>query len=336
MSTDTTAPVSTITAPVSVVAQLTVAITGTATDTGGLVAGVVSGIRFYKNPWNTGIHIGNLWSATGTLLGSATFTNETAFGWQQVNLTTPVTISARTTYIVSYHSAAGNYSSDKTYFSTIHTSGPLTAPAPNGTSVYAYGATSVFPANSGGVANYWADVVFARTGGADNQPPIANSDTLFFFVTQNTPLAIPASTLLANDSDPDGYTLSITDVSNPVNESVSYSASTKTVTFMPTTGYPTPNYTGSASFNYTISNGMGGTATALVRLTLSVPTFSLFSASSVPATVTVNDTNPVELGVKFQATAAGKAIGVRFYKARKIRVPTWGICGARPVHCSQP
>ena len=37
------------------------------------VAGTVTGLRFYKNPWNTGTHIGTLWSATGTKLGSATF-----------------------------------------------------------------------------------------------------------------------------------------------------------------------------------------------------------------------------------------------------------------------
>ena len=81
-------------------------------------AGTVTGIRFYKNPWNTGTHVGNLWSATGTLLGSATFTNETAFGWQQVNLTSPVTLTPGTTYIVSYHSAGGNYSADPNYFAT--------------------------------------------------------------------------------------------------------------------------------------------------------------------------------------------------------------------------
>ena len=86
------------------------------------------------------------------------------------------------------------------------------------------------------------------------------------------------------------------------------------MTFVPTAGYPSPNYTGSASFNYTISNGNGGTATALVTLTVNVPTSSLFSASSAPATITVNDPSAVELGVKFQATSAGKVIGVRFYK----------------------
>ena len=40
-------------------------------------------IRFYKGgATNGGTHIGNIWSATGTLLGRATFVAETASGWQ--------------------------------------------------------------------------------------------------------------------------------------------------------------------------------------------------------------------------------------------------------------
>jgi Bacterial cadherin-like domain len=66
--------------------------------------------------------------------------------------------------------------------------------------------------------------------------------------TENTPLSIPVSRLLANDTHPNGYALSITGVSNPVNGTVSYNASTQTVTFVPVSGYPSPNYSGPASF----------------------------------------------------------------------------------------
>ena len=52
--------------------------------------GTITGIRFYKASTNTGTHIGSLWSSTGTLLASATFGNETASGWQQVNFSTGV------------------------------------------------------------------------------------------------------------------------------------------------------------------------------------------------------------------------------------------------------
>ena len=46
------------------------------------VSGSVYGVQFYKGPTNTGTHVGNLWSATGTKLASATFFAETASGWQ--------------------------------------------------------------------------------------------------------------------------------------------------------------------------------------------------------------------------------------------------------------
>ena len=48
------------------------------------VSGSITGVRFYKGASNTGTHVGHLWSNTGTLLATATFTNETASGWQQV------------------------------------------------------------------------------------------------------------------------------------------------------------------------------------------------------------------------------------------------------------
>ena len=48
-------------------------------------SGKITGIRFYKGALNTGTHVVDLWSAAGTLLATATSTNETASGWQQVS-----------------------------------------------------------------------------------------------------------------------------------------------------------------------------------------------------------------------------------------------------------
>ena len=58
------------------------------------VAGTITGIRFYKASTNTGSHVANLWSSSGTKLATATFTGETASGWQQVNFASPVSITA--------------------------------------------------------------------------------------------------------------------------------------------------------------------------------------------------------------------------------------------------
>ena len=82
------------------------------------VAGYITGIRFYKGPSNTGTHIGYLWTSTGALLTSATFTNETASGWQQVNFANPVQITANTVYVASYYAPNGGYAVDDNYFAT--------------------------------------------------------------------------------------------------------------------------------------------------------------------------------------------------------------------------
>ncbi len=67
------------------------------------ISGSVTGVRFYKYAQNTGTHVGSLWTAGGTLLGTVTFTGETASGWQQATFANPIAITANTTYVVSYH-----------------------------------------------------------------------------------------------------------------------------------------------------------------------------------------------------------------------------------------
>jgi hypothetical protein len=131
------------------------------------VAGYVRGIRFYKGTANTGTHIGNLWTTAGTKLATATFTNETASGWQQVNFATPVAIAANTTYIASYFAPQGGFAVDTNYFSssgvdngTLHA---LSDSAASGNGVFLYGSVSQFPANTFSASNYWVDVVFSTT-----------------------------------------------------------------------------------------------------------------------------------------------------------------------------
>src|SRR5208282_4771994 len=94
------------------------------------VPGTVTGIRFYKGPTNTGTHVGSLWGASGQLLASATFSNETASGWQQVNFSTPVAITPNTTYVAAYLAPNGEYSVTTGGFATTGVSNPpLQAPA---------------------------------------------------------------------------------------------------------------------------------------------------------------------------------------------------------------
>jgi hypothetical protein len=128
------------------------------------VDGAVTGVRFYKSAANTGTHVGALWSATGTLLRDATFSGETASGWQTVTFSSPVAVTAGTTYVVSYLAPNGHYAVTGGAFAAGPFSNPPlealhTAQSPNG--VYRYSATSAFPTSSFNSANYWVDVLFA-------------------------------------------------------------------------------------------------------------------------------------------------------------------------------
>ena len=58
--------------------------------------------------------LGHLWDASGNLLATATFTGETASGWQEVDFTNPVAITANTTYVASYFAPAGGYAATTT------------------------------------------------------------------------------------------------------------------------------------------------------------------------------------------------------------------------------
>ena len=114
-------------------------------------------MRFYKGPQNIGAHTAHLWTASGTLLATVSFANETATGWQTASFATPVVIAAGTTYVASYHSS-GHYSANNDFFTSAYTNAPLVALANGG--VFAYGTTAQFPSGSYRASNYWVDVLF--------------------------------------------------------------------------------------------------------------------------------------------------------------------------------
>ena len=165
------------------------------------VAGTIRGIRFYKAAGNTGTHSGSLWSRTGTKLATANFSGETASGWQQVNFTSPVAITANTVYVASYHTNVGHYSGDENYFASVgRDNAPLHAlrdgvSGVNG--VYAYGSTSKFPNLGWRSSNYWVDVVFTPNGVTDAIPPTVSAFTIP--ATSNS-LTIPVTTFSATDN----------------------------------------------------------------------------------------------------------------------------------------
>ena len=128
-------------------------------------------MRFYKSTANTGSHVGNLWTNSGTLLATGTFSGESATGWQQLNFTTPVDITAGTTYVASYYAPRGHYSVSSEYYYTPSPVGgnsldspPLHAINANrggANGVYSYSGSSTFPSSTFDGENYAVDVVFA-------------------------------------------------------------------------------------------------------------------------------------------------------------------------------
>jgi Bacterial Ig domain len=90
-----------------------------------------------------------------------------------------------------------------------------------------------------------------------NRAPIANPDTAT--TKPATPVTI---NVLANDSDPDGDPLTVTTVTDPPRGTATRNAD-NTVTYRPDCGF-----TGTDMFTYTISDGRGGTASALVTVTV--------------------------------------------------------------------
>ncbi|MEH2513812.1 glycerophosphoryl diester phosphodiesterase [Nitrobacteraceae bacterium AZCC 1564] len=126
---------------------------------------------------------------------------------------------------------------------------------------------------NGGVAN---QLVFEGTGNASgnngaelddvslrlvNSAPVAVNDTLPNVKVDGQPILISVADLLGNDTDVDHDQLTITGVKSAVGGTVTLDADG--IHFTPASGF-----TGEASFQYTISDGQGGTSTGEATFTI--------------------------------------------------------------------
>jgi hypothetical protein len=109
--------------------------------------------------------------------------------------------------------------------------------------------------------------------------PVANNDSAT--TDEDTPVDI---NVLANDTEPDGDTLSVVSVTQGSNGTVSINPN-KTVHYAPAL-----NFFGSDSFTYTIDDGHGGQATATVNLTINaVNDAPVFTINLLSQTVQYSD-----------------------------------------------
>jgi len=300
------------------------------------IDGFISGIRFYKGSTNTGTHVGHLWTSAGVQMATATFSNETATGWQQVNFSSPVPVTAGTVYVASYYAPSGNYAA--TNNPEFGTSGVDAVPVhllksgvsgPNG--VYVYGVGGGFPSNSFNSTNYWVDVVFTSNAGPDTTPPTvttqspvsgANGVATNTTVTATFSEAMDAATITTS-------TFELRNASNSlVSATVSYNGTNRTATLTPGSALAA-----GATYTATVKGGatdprakdLAGNALA-ANMTWSFTTASgtttgcsgsttsIWPSNPTPTIIADSDTSSVELGVKFKSTVNGLICGVRFYK----------------------
>ncbi|WP_250002920.1 N,N-dimethylformamidase beta subunit family domain-containing protein [Actinoplanes sp. M2I2] len=282
------------------------------------VAGRVTAIRFYKSPANTGTHVGRLWTASGTLLSTVTFTGETASGWQQATLSTPVSLAAGTTYVVSYYAPNGRYAADPTYFAARgYDNAPLHAPrdgADGANGVYRFGPG--FPTLAWESANYWVDVMFSPGGGTpDTTAPAVVARTPAAGATGVARTTAATATFSEQVS---GAVVTLTGPAGAVAGATAYDAATSRVTFT-----PAAQLAASAQYTVAVSGARDAAGNVLPATSWSFTTAasapsgcpcSIWAASATPGTPAEPDTDAVEVGTKFRSDVAGLVTGVRFYK----------------------
>jgi hypothetical protein len=259
--------------------------------------GYVTGVRFYKGTGNTGTHIGNLWSLDGTQLATAPFTSETASGWQQVNFSTPVAVTANTVYVASYFAPSGHYAGDNNFFAgagvdnaPVHL---LQSGVNGGNGVYAYGSSSSYPSSSYASTNYWVDVVFTpAAAGPDTTPPTVSSTSPADATTGvSASASVTATFSEALDTSTVGTsTFELRNAANMlVSSSVSYDAASRTATL-------TPSAPLAASTTYTATLKGGSTDPRIKDLAgnaLATSPMWRFTTAAAPSGGCATPANPV-------------------------------------------
>jgi hypothetical protein len=279
------------------------------------VNGYINGVRFYKGSQNTGPHVVNLWTSSGQLLATATSSNETSSGWQEVDFPDPVAISAGQVYVASYHTNVGYYSYTSGGLANSVDPTPLHALASassGGNGVYSYG-PSAFPSNTYNATNYWVDVVF-NTKFVDTTPPTVTAETpspsatsvpFTTAVTATFSKAVTASTISFTLKDSNG---------NVVPATVSYDASNLTATLE-----PNADLGQGVTYTATVSGATDSYGNVMAQpyswsfTTVACPC-SVFGPNATPAVASANDPNPIEVGMKFESAVGGTITAIRFYK----------------------
>ncbi|QMU74090.1 DUF4082 domain-containing protein [Streptacidiphilus sp. P02-A3a] len=286
------------------------------------VPGTVTGIRFYKAATNVGTHTGSLWTSTGQLLATGTFTNETASGWQQLDFATPVPVKANTTYIASYYAPDGHYSYDAGYFSNNGAgTAPLTSPQSStaaGNGLYSYGTGGVFPSTGTAGVNYWVDAVLTTSTASTVAPAVTGTAPAAAATAAS--IAAPVTATFSEEIDTSTLAFTLTDAQGNKVPGGAVLGAGDTVTFTPATNLALgTRYTASVQASDLWGNAMTAPSTWSFTTSSTPPPLAcpctLWGSTATPAVPDESgDANSVELGTRFESAVAGQVTGVTFYK----------------------
>lgn len=287
------------------------------------VDGYVTGVRFYKDVTMTDAHTGSLWNNFGGLLASGTYTGETASGWQDLTFTTPVHVTAGTSYVASMYSPTGKYLASSHYFDVGINNYPLNAPV--GAGLFHYG-SDAFPDGSFNNGNYWVDTTFRQTINSAAPTvtavsPLANATGAYTGANVIATLDQNVDTSTVNST-----TIKLTDhLGADIPATITYNDSAKTITID-----PTAQLSENATYTASIHGGAGG-VTNLDGTALASDYQWAFTTGTNQCPCNVwNKTAPSDSPVTFIGTNGGEEFGqsmhadengyikaVRFYKPLK-------------------
>ena len=281
-------------------------------------------IRFWKGSLETGTHVGRLWTQGGVQLAQVTFQGETASGWQQQPLPSPVTLEANTVYVVSVGMNASFAATPQGLASQV-VSGPLRSVADGQNGVHS-SAAGEFPTQSYSSTNYFVDVVatLAPQGAAPSVTQVTPVDGATGVGVGSSVSATFSRAMSAATITGASFTLT-PQGGSPVAATVSYDAASRTATLRPTAPLQIgTTYTARLAASITASDGVPLASAVSWSFTTSANECpcSLFSGVLQPSTVN----NPVqdgrvgpgpwsyEMGVKLQADRAVQLDAIRFWK----------------------
>jgi hypothetical protein len=285
------------------------------------VAGQIAGIRFWKSSKESGTHTGHIWSASGQLLATLTFTNETGSGWQAQMFASPIAVKASTVYVVSVNTGRTYYAATNRGLASQVVNQDLRSVVGSND---VFGAPGSFPTSTFKSSNYFRDVIFTPGTAALTQQLSASASSLSFgnvnvgssasqtlTMTNSGTGSVSISQMTAAGT---GYT-SVSGVTLPMSLAAGQTVSTK-VTFAPTA---MGSNSGSVSVVSSATNSpstvaLSGSGTAGTQPMISVVPVSVgFGSVSVglsnTQTVTISNPGNASLSVT-QSLLAGTGMSM--------------------------